>query len=108
MYIIVESVNNIALAKARIKTVMDAKGYPENFSKFLFGENKNGYANGKEIKNNIVLSVWSNDIVCFEVDYNIVKKYGEDIKKEIAKHSDTHWCTAEEVKKYTPEVLDVI
>ena len=104
MYIIIES-NSIEMAKARVKTLMDAKGYPDSFGEFLFGESHEGYANGKTIKNNTVLSDWGNGNFCFEVDCNIVEEYGADIAEEIAKHNDTHWCTAEQVQKYMPKVI---
>lgn len=103
MYIIVEA-NNMANAKARVKTIMDAKGYPDNFYKFLIGENNTGKANGKIIKNNIMLTDWGNGNFCFEVDRNIVEQYGDEISEEIAKYSDIHWCSAEEVRPFMPEI----
>ena len=43
MYIIVEA-NSLNMAKARIKTLMDSKEYPDSFSQFLFGESHVGVA----------------------------------------------------------------
>lgn len=101
MYIIVEAAN-LTAAKARVKTIMDSKGYPEHFSQFLFGDVNQGNANGKVIKNNIVLGDWGNGNFCFEVDENIVVEYGAEISEEIDKFTDIHWVTNVEAHDYMP------
>lgn len=101
MYIIVEAAN-LNAAKARVKTVMDSRGYPEHFSQFLFGDVNDGFANGRVIKNNIVLGDWGNGNFCFEVDENIVTEYGTEIEEEVNQFNDIYWCTAEQARSHMP------
>ena len=103
MYIIIES-DTLDNAKLRFKELVVNLGYNIANYNYVVGDAKIGYANGKIIRNNTVLSDWKNGNFCFEVDCNIVEQYGSEIEAEILKHTDTHWVDNIGVREFMPEV----
>lgn len=105
MYLIIES-PNLTSAKARLIALMNEKGHTQHNYDYIVGDVNIGYANNRTIRNNTELVDWGNGNFCFEFDTNIVQQYNDEIAEEAGKHSDIHWCTAEEARIYMPEVVN--
>jgi len=90
-YIIVQS-DSLVKAKKVIKDLMKNNGFPDKFYKFLVGENRTGRANGKDIKNNTVLTDFGNGNFLFKLDYNIVEEFGELIESLINDIENVFYC----------------
>ena len=105
MYLVIEA-NNLPEAKNVLrKAILDMALLEDNY-KYLIGENKIVFANGKVIKNNTVLSDLGNGTYIFEVDREIVAQLEPLIIGEVAKNPKSHWCTKAMVQAYLPnEVL---